>query len=42
MFRDGYVFELATMLRYASGCDTTAERIADAILDDEPRINPTG
>ena len=36
--RDGYLLELATMLGYA-GCNTTAERIADAILDDKSRIN---
>jgi hypothetical protein len=36
--RDGYLLELATMLRTAC-CDTTAERLADAILADKPRIN---
>lgn len=36
--RDGYLIELATLLRTA-GSDTTAERLADAILDDNPRIN---
>jgi hypothetical protein len=38
--RDGYLLELATMLRYA-GCDETAERLADTILADKSRINLT-
>jgi hypothetical protein len=38
--RDGHVLELATMLRDA-GNDTMAERLADAILADQPRINLT-
>jgi len=33
--RDGYLIELATMLPTA-GSDTTAERLGDAILDDNP------
>jgi len=36
--RDSYLLELATMLR-TLGSDTTAERLADSILDDKPRIN---
>jgi len=38
--RDGYLLELATMLRTARS-DPTAVRIVDAILADKKRINLT-